>query len=217
MKFGSVCAGLVLAVPLLAALPAMAQDQLPTAVRSNAMVQMFADRGLDCDLLKPWQSAALRGMVAEDMAARPAEQLDLMAAEAERLGAETACDADLLNAWIDGSSRGFETEMLPPYLVAYRQMARMQNPPDVFLEAAANDDLPAAVTAIDAKLEALEAAGVMPEGGQSWPEYFARVEEFIAGFVALQDSGDAESAEVLQASALIRQSVEITELWLMDP
>ncbi len=217
MKSKSIWVAGAVTVPLLLLLPAAAQDQLSGAVRSNAMVQMFAERGLECELLKPWESAALSGMVAQDMAARSADQMQLMTAEADRLGAETTCDDELLNAWIEGSARGFESEMLPPFLVAYAQMAQMQNPPDVFVETSGTGELSAAVAAIEAKIAALQADGVMPEGGQSWPEFEARVGEFIAGFSALLDSGDAASAEAEEARTMIRQTVEITELWLLDP
>lgn len=218
MKFLSARVGALFFALLAGTVPALAQNNgLPGAVRSNAFVQMVAERGLECDLLKPWESAALMGMVADDMSRRPEDMMAQMQTEAARLSAETACDAQALNVWIEGASPGFEREILPPYLVAYAQLARLETPPEVFTRITTLEDHGQAIEQIEAKIDALGAAGVTPEGGMSWPEYVERVDEFIAGFMALTDSGDAESAEVAQAAGLIEQSVRITELWLQEP
>lgn len=213
LRHGLMAAGMALCVGG----GAVAQEGLPSAVRSNAFVQMVAERGLECGLLKPWESAALAGMVRDDMSRRSEELQAQMEAEAARLSAETSCDANALNVWIEGSSPGFEREILPPYLVAYLQLAQMETPLEVFTDTTSLDDYGPAIARIEAKIDALEAEGVMPEGGMSWPAFMDRVEDFVAGFSAMLDSGDQDSAEIAQAKGMIEKSALITELWLQEP
>jgi len=196
-------------------LVAQAQEVSPR-VRTAAFIEVAAAKGLDCGLLRPWQAAALRALNLRDMEGWTAERHVELLGEVKRRLAETACDEETLNAWIEASYPGFDREMLPPYLVVYMTLAGMDAPPKVFAHTALRVDYGPALEAIEAKLDALEAAGVVPEGGKPWPEYIARTNAFVSQFLETLADPDASPAEVDQAAAWLAQTAHVIELWLGD-
>lgn len=194
-----------------------AQAQQPSSrVRSAALIEVIAVRGVECDLMRPWQAAALRALNRQDMSGWDDERRAEVILETARQLSETDCDNQTVQAWIEGSSRGFDTEMLPPYLVAYATMARMDEPPAVFTATALRLDYAPAITAIDAKFAELEASGAVAEGGYSWPEYIERTEGFVEEFAATLADPEATGEAADEAASWLAQSALIVELWLMD-
>lgn len=205
MKYG-LCATLL----CLVSLPAIAQDVTPR-VRSAALVEMIAQRGAACELLTNWQGLALRAASLEDRKNWTPEQVTSLKAETARLIENTECDSELLNVWIEGSSKGFDSEMLPPYLVAYKTLVEMEEPPHVFLATSLRLDHAPVIAAIDAKLEALAASGMKPEGGKTWPEYAEDTGEAIREFAQSLESEGGD-----QAGAWLAQSALIIEAWYRE-
>lgn len=195
---------------------AAAAQEVSPRVRTAAFIEVAAARGLDCGLMRPWQAAALRALNLRDMEGWTPERRAEVVAEVQRRVAETACDDEALNVWIEGSRPGFDREMLPPYLVVYMTLAGAEAPPRVFSQTALRIDYTPAVDAIEAKLAALEAAGVVPEGGRPWPEYIDRTQAFVSRFVETLADPDAPPAEVDQAAAWLAQTAHVVELWLAD-
>lgn len=206
---------LALSLAVSGGLVAQAQEVSPR-VRTAAFIEVAAARGLDCGLLRPWQAAALRALNLRDMGGWTPERRAELLAEVRRRASETACDDAALNEWIEGSRPGFDREMLPPYLVVYRTLAGEEVPPGVFSHTALRVDYGPAVDAIDAKLAALEAAGVVPEGGKPWPEYIARTNAFVSQFLETLADPDTPPAEADQAASWLAQTAHIIELWLAD-
>ncbi len=206
---------LIALASLLCASAASAQ-QPSSQVRTAAMLEVFATRGVECGLLRPWQAAALRSANQQDMANWQDERRKTLAPELDRQLAETTCDNQTMRAWIEGASRGFDSEMLPPYLVAYRTLASMETPPKVFTATTLRLDYAPAIAAIDAKLAELEASGATAEGGYSWPDYIARTQSAIEEFVATLTAADASGGDADEAAAWLAQSALMVELWLAD-
>jgi len=203
---------------MLMASPAMAQG-LPSQERSMALVSMFAERGEECGLLKAWQAQTLRAQVEEASRSWDNDIRGRILEERQRLIDETGCDSELLNAWIEAAQKGFESEYLPPYLVVYRAMARMDEPPAAFTAVALRLDGEPAIAAIESHLERMAASGRPAEGGKPWPEFIERTESFAMQFAGLL-SGDSDveagrfSAD--EAAGWLAQSALITELWLHE-
>ncbi|MEO0398375.1 MAG: hypothetical protein AAF224_03005 [Pseudomonadota bacterium] len=198
---------------------------LPSQVKSAAFLHVVAKRGLECERLRPWQATAIKALAHKDMERWSAERRAALQPEIDRLDGETDCDTEAIKVWIDAAERGFESEMLPPYLVVYRAMAQRATPPKAFSAVALRTDYTAAIAAIDAKLAALEAAGVKPEGGKPWPEYIARTERFAEEFAnALAEPAANASAEGNNAAktppdlaaSYLAQSALVVEQWLAD-
>ncbi|MCA8900523.1 MAG: hypothetical protein KDA53_04675 [Hyphomonas sp.] len=192
----------------LTACAASAADPVPPKVRSGAFVEMIAQRGVECGHLKQWQGLSLRALSLQDREGWPAEDVAALKAETARLASETACDAETLTLWIEGSRKGFDSEMLAPYLVAYKALAGMEAPPAVFTATALRLDKAPVVAAIDAKLEALAASGRPAEGGKPWPDYIDRTSTAVLEFAG---SLEAEGGD--RAAAWIAQSARIIEIW----
>jgi hypothetical protein len=205
----------VAACALLCASPVWGQ-QLSSRVRSAAMLEVIAERGVDCGLMRPWQAAALRALNRQDMASWEDEARAQAVSETDRQLGETDCDDGTMRLWIEGSSRGFDSEMLPPYLVAYRTLATMPEPPQVFAATTLRLDYAPAIAAIDAKFAALEASGAVAEGGYSWPDYIARTGGFIEEFAATLSDPDASGPAADEAASWLAQSALVVELWLAD-
>ncbi len=176
----------------------------------------MATRGVDCQLLRPWQAASLRALNLRDMEDWQADQRAAAVEEATRLLAETTCDDANLNAWTEAALLGFDREMLPPYLAAYLALVGYEDPPKVFTRATTRVRYGPAVEAIREKLSALEAAGVVPEGGMPWPVYIDETQAHVRGFVAALSDPDASLEERNEAAAWIAQTAHIIELWLAD-
>ncbi|MGD2131778.1 MAG: hypothetical protein PVI23_03235 [Maricaulaceae bacterium] len=203
------------ALAALSASPAQGQEPL-SQVRTAAFLEVVAIRGMECGLMRPWQAAALRALNRQDMARWDNQRREQLIPEITRQLAETDCDNQTVQVWIEGSSRGFDSEMLPPYLVAYRTMASMQEPPQVFAATALRLDYAPAIDAIDAKFAELAASGAVAEGGYSWPEYIERTEGFIEEFAATLADPEATGEAADEAASWLAQSALIVELWLMD-
>jgi hypothetical protein len=117
----------------------------------------------------------------------------------------------MLTLWIDGARKGFDTEMLPPYLVAYKALAGMEEPPRVFSATALRLDKQPVLAAIDAKLTELAASGRLAEGGKTWPDY---IEDTSVAILEFTQELESEGGD--QAAAWIAQSARIVETWYED-
>ena len=189
---------------------------VPSSVRSAAFLEAIATRGLECGLLKPWQASALRALNLSDMERWPETRRASLGDEIKRSLAERDCEDKGVAAWIEGASRGFDSEMLPPYLIVYRSLAQLENPPAVFSSTTTRLRYDPAIEAINSKLSALEASDMKPEGGGQWPEYIAGIEKAAGDFVATLANENAAPSERDQASVWIAQSAHIVELWLLE-
>lgn len=208
---------LLLTALLSFALPPAAQAQEHSSrIRTAAFIEVMATRGVDCELLRPWQAASLRALNLRDMEDWPAEQRETAVAEATRLLPETPCDDATLTAWTEAAEPGFDREMLPPYLAAYLALVGYEDPPKVFTSATTRVRYGPAVETIREKLSALEAAGVVPEGGMPWPNYIERTQAHVRGFVTTLANPDASLQSRNEAAAWIAQTAHIIELWLAD-
>lgn len=205
-----------LAIVYLSIAAATFAQQASNRVRTAAFLEVVAQRGLACDLLQPWQAAALRALNLQDMRGWSEQQTGQVIAEVDRQLAETECDNAAMTTWIEGSSRGFDSEMLPPYLVAYRLLARMEHPPQVFSATALRLDYAPAIAAIDAKFAELEASGAVAEGGHPWPEYVSRTEASIQEFIGTLENPATSGGTADEAASWLAQSARIVELWLAD-
>tara|TARA_R110002073_G_scaffold19336_24_gene70800 strand:- start:1680 stop:2372 length:693 start_codon:yes stop_codon:yes gene_type:complete len=197
--------------------PALAQNNgLPTQRQGVVLVEVIAQRGVECDLLRPWQGEALRAQSSRDMARYDdAEQAEIRA-EIATMAGEMTCDTPFLNAWIDGASAGFEREMLPFFLVGYTAFAEMDTPPELFSELTEREDYGLPLSMIGAEIERLQDNGVMPEGGVEWPAFEARIDEAatdIAGALRGEEGGDFPADE---AAGYVTDIATVTELWLTD-
>lgn len=193
----------------------VAAQPVPGPVKSAAFLETIATRGVECDLLQPWQASALRALNLKDMERWSKSQRDLLPAEIEKTLAQRDCTDEAVRAWIEASSRGFDSEMLPPYLIVYRTLAASDAPPEIFTATTTRLRYGPAIEAINAKLSALEASGARPEGGGPWPDYIAGIEKAAREFNATLTNENAPSSERYQASIWIAQSAHIIELWLL--
>ena len=191
-------------------LPALAAP-VPANVRAAAFVEMIAVRGVDCGHLEIWQGQALRALALEDRRSWTASRVEALKAETARLLDETDCDSEALTVWIEGARAGFDYEMLPPYLVAYKTLSEMDSPPRVFLATSLRLDHTPVIAAIDTKLEILAASGRKAEGGKDWSVYAA---DTRAAVLDLSNSLEAEGGD--QAAAWIAQSALIVEQWYSE-
>jgi len=208
MDRGQIMKSLAVLAMAVAACATVAADPVPSKVRSGAFVEMVAQRGVECGLLKRWQDLSLRALSLQDRNGWAEEDVAALRAETARLVSATACDAESLTLWIEESRKGFDSEMLPPYLVAYKTLAEMDAPPRVFSATSLRLDKAPVLAAIDRKLEALAASGRPAEGGKPWPEYIDRTSAAILGFAG---SLEAEGGD--EAAAWIAQSGMIVEIW----
>lgn len=204
----------ILSLPL--APQALAQG-LPGQEDSLVLVSIIAERGEDCGLLHDWEAAGLQAQVIEGTRQRDDESRARIIENRQTRLAEMTCDNELLNAWIEGARPNLGYEVLPPYLIVYRAMARMETPPTVFTATALRLDFAPAIAAIDQQLEMLEASGRPAEGGADWPGYIRGIETHAAEFAALVTGEGTESRTSRdQAAGWIAQSALITEMWLQQ-
>lgn len=206
---------LFFAAVLLVSQSAAAQE-VSSKVKTAAFLEVMATRGAECGLLRPWQAASLRALNLQDMARWQSGRHTGMIEETARQLAETDCESSSLNVWIEAASRGFESEMLPPYLVVYRVLASRDEPPKIFTQTAARILYAPAIEAINDKLSELEASGTVAEGGKPWPVYIENTERAVLEFSALLDDETAPLEKRNEAAGWIAQSAHIVELWLLD-
>ena len=183
-------------------------NPLPSRATSNALIETIARLGLDCGYLKRWESLSLRAMAHSDRERLADDQRPFVLSEIERLNAEMTCGSELLTAWIEAARQGFDYEMLPPYLVVYKTMAELDEPPRVFSATSLRLDRAPVIAAIEVRLKALEASGRPAEGGRPWPEY---IEGVTAAATDFAEKIEAEGGD--QAAAWIAQAAMIVELW----
>lgn len=214
LMIGAACA--LLAAASMAPAPARAQGEASPKVRTAAFLEMVATRGRECGRLRSWQAAALRALNLEDMSGWSFAQREAMIAESERQLAEAGCDNEAMTLWIDGARRGFEAEMLAPYLVAYLTLVGYEDPPPLFTKTTTRIRYGPAVQAIRDKLAALEASGAAPEGGGSWEEYIDKTGTRVRALVAAFANDEADPRERRDAGAWIGQTAHIVELWLAE-
>ncbi|MEM9170575.1 MAG: hypothetical protein AAGC56_13100 [Pseudomonadota bacterium] len=212
MRLTAIAAAAALAATAGAARAEPASSQIKAA----AFMETVATRGLECGLLRPWQASAIRALTLTDLDRRTPAQRAEFAPELDRSLAERSCDDEGVQAWVDAASRGFESEMLAPYLVVYRALAASPAPPKLFTQTATRLQFAPAIAAIDAKLDALAASGLPAEGGKPWPDYIAGVEAAVLDLTAALDDPDAPPAKRREAAVMAAQSAHIVELWLLD-
>lgn len=197
---------IALAAPMVAA-----GDPISQRVKSNALIETIAQRGQACGLLSDWEALSLKAMALEDRSRLdPEQQIQVGHVVQDKLSG-MSCDDELLNVWIDGARRGFDTEMLPPYLVVYRTMATMEMPPKVFSATSLRRDYAPVLQAIDDKLSSLSTSGHLAEGGKPWPEYIAGTEQAAREFASSLESEGGD-----QAAGWIAQSALIVEAWFQE-
>jgi hypothetical protein len=209
---------LIVVFTLLFAAPLASQNNgLPTQRQSAVLMELIADRGLHCGLLRPWQAASLR-MQTREMTARFGEAgRAAIAAEIEARRPDMGCDDRLLTTWITGAGPNLEREYLPELLAGYRALALQDPPPAPFVETAGREDFARALVRIDAKLAALEAAGEQPAGQMSWRVLAERQERLAAQIgAAIAGTGDAGRFSSEQAANIAADVARIGELWLAD-
>ena len=190
-------------------------DPIPGQVKSALFLEAVATRGLECGLLEPWQASSLRALNIQDMERWSQERRNLFDSEIDRSLSNRSCDDEAIAAWIEGASRGFDVEMLPPYLIVYRTLVGYETPPTVFRNTTTRLRYGPAVSAINDKLTELAASGHKPEGGGPWPDYITGIEDAAREFVSTLADKEADLQKRNQASAWIAQSAHIVELWLL--
>lgn len=197
---------------------ASAQDnETPRQYRSLVFVETIARRGLECGLLRPWQSAALSVQVNDAAHAWTEPQRARLDADATAQAADMACEDETLNVWIEGAGRGFESEMLAHFIVIYAALSEMSPQITLFRETTRLEHHTQARDAIAAKLAELEAAGAIPEGGGPWPHFIEQTSSAATEIARGYESGALpERYTPAQIEALITGSVRVAELWLED-
>ncbi|MEE2565567.1 hypothetical protein [Hyphobacterium marinum] len=199
------------------AAPALAQNNgLPTQRQGLILVEVITQRGLECDLLRPWQAGALRMQTRMELGQYDSEARAEISGEiAERTAAMT-CEDPLLIGWIEGASPGFEREMLPFFLVAYDAMAGLDPVPALFAEETGRSDYGLPLSIIGAEIERLQDAGIRPEGGVEWDAYETRINTAAAEIGGVLGGADSERFSHAEAEAYATDIARITELWLAD-
>lgn len=189
--------------------PARAQT-----VETYVFLAAISERGLACELLNDWEAATVDAeldRMAYEFDESERQQLpDLVAAEA----AETPCDDPAMVEWIGAAKPGIGQEWLPPYLAIFRSFALMPEPPEMFIEMVEGVDLAEAVAAIDAGFEALEAEGILAEGGVAWNDFTAEVDA-VAELMVAAITGEGDPAfPAEEAIIFITSAATVVPLWL---
>lgn len=207
------------AAGILCAAPALAQNN-GTPSRDQTVVYMttIAERGLECDLLLPWESLTLKVQILQAEGARLSFKQKQEAAEkVAARKTDMACDDAGLTEYIDGAGPGIDREILPPYLVMYHTFGSLENAPALFTAAAPRLDYRQPIAKIEAKFADYEAKGYKPEGGGSWGDYRKSLAGIMTEALANMDSGDPQkSRKAKQAITYMPTSAVIVETWLAD-
>lgn len=212
MRYCATITALLLAAPL-----AAQNSGLPNRVETVVLMELIVERGLDCELLRPWQGAGLRMQVRQDRERLNEAELAQVAGEVASRRPDMACDDGLLTTWIGAAGPNMEREFLPELLTAYRALALLPEVPAPFVEATGRDEFDEAIARIDAKLAELAASGVQPPGGMTWEELSMRQADAVAGFAAAIAGGGTEgSPSPEEAEQLVRDVAVVVGLWLAD-
>lgn len=205
------------ALAVLSVLPASQAQGIPSRDQSVILMHVITSKGAECGLLKAWEVAAIRSMMEQEMRSWSREHRQMIADQASGKLLETGCDAPVVTSWIEAAQPNMEGEMLPGYLLAYQAMAQLETPPDVFTALSLTLDTRPVIAAIEAKLAAMQADGVKPEGGGPWPDYIERTNGRIADMLAGYVSGVPDPKNKPdQVAGMMAQSVLITRLWYDD-
>lgn len=199
---------------VLTAAPATAQNQgLPSRDQSVVLLNIIALKGAECGLLRPWEAAIIHSLAEQDMLGWDEPRKARIAAETQTRLAETDCDtSSIVSVWIEAARRGIATEYLSLYLVIYRTMLQMDDPPIIFNDLAERDSSAADIATIDEALAEIEASGASPDGGGPWPQFIERTSEAVREFAPLLDAGAAPP----EIAFAIPDAIAITELWLAE-
>jgi len=196
---------------------ALAQNNgLPSRQQSVVLVESMALRGLECDLLRPWEGAALQTQSSREMAKFDAGAQAEIEAEIDRVTGEMACDSELLTVWIEGAHPGFEREMLPFFLTGYDALATLDPVPPYFIEQTGRSDFAAVLPAINREIARLEADGIRPEGGGEWDEYRAMIGEAARDIAAAMGGQEGLRFPPDEARGFASDIATVIELWLAD-
>ena len=195
------------------AAPAAAQDDVAD---TYILLTTFAAKGLECDLLRPWEAATIRAETERFLTRYATADAEAIRAAAGESIAETPCDDEGMNQWLDAALPGVETEWLPPNLAMFRGLAAMEPRLPQFEDAATGMDVEAAIAEIEAQFAAFTAEGIEPEGDPGW-ETFQQSIDLIA--VELADAivnGDNDTFMQAEAETILIEATEIARLWLAD-
>lgn len=212
---GLVCT--VLAFLSIAPSVAAQNNGLPGQQETAVLMTLIADRGEECELLRPWQAESLR-IQTRDLIARLDEAERTSVSESiEARRPDMGCSDGLLVTWTEGAGPNFDVEYLPELLTAYRAMASRPSPPQPFLDAAGRTDFAPAMTRIDQKLAELEAEGIRPPSDMTWPELHERQASAAAELAAAVEGTTASDRfPPEEAARIVRDIATIGELWLAD-
>lgn len=195
------------------AAPASAQEDIePT----YTLLVAFADKGLDCDLLRPWETATIRAESERLLTGADEAEAERIRAAAAEQTAATACDDELMNAWIEAARPGIGGEWMPPYLAIFHALATMQPADPEFAERAGDIDFARAAEAIEMRYEALAEDGFVPEGGSDWAAFQQLIDDVAIDLLDAIENGDNGTFTAAEAEAALAGAIDITRLWLAD-
>ena len=197
----------------LLALTVAQTEAAPQEVQSILFLEIVARRAPECGLLEDWQSAAIRTQTAQALRGYDIASQDIFETEIATRTPTVTCDDPQMTAWIEGIEPGIAREFLPQFLVAYRAFARLDTPPAIFT-ASATADAERAMSLIEGEIARLSEAGVTPEGGGDWATHQARVDEAAVSIADILASGQSDGMTPADAAVLVRDAVNVTELWL---
>lgn len=182
--------------------------------RTVVYLGVVTNRGEQCGLLKRWEAEAIRAQMREEMKNWDTETHAYAAEQVSLKSAETACDDDSITVWIDAAQPNLRAEALPPYLIAYRRMAKSDEPPAIFRALALDLDQRPILSAIDSELNALSGSDARPEGGGNWDDYIVKTEgQLDTLFEAFSDAPKSKRYTAQEAAALLGQAVYIVRTW----
>lgn len=191
--------------------PTFAQG-LPNQVQSVVLLNIIAAKGAECGMLRPWEATIVSSLAEQETLNWDEERKAAAAAETETRLGETNCETPVVSSWIEGARPGIASEYLSLYIVVYRTLLEMDDPPQIFEDLAMRDTPDEDIAAIDDALAAMEASGARPDGGGPWSQFIERTEEAVQQFVPMLDAGEAPP----DVAFLMPKAITISELWLAD-
>jgi hypothetical protein len=203
---------LVIGLALMAGHNAALAQGLPSQVQSVVLLNVVAAKGAECGMLRPWEAAIVGSLAEQDTLNWDEERKATAAAETETLLSETNCETPVVSTWIEGARPGIASEYLSLYIVVYRTLLEMDDPPQIFEDLAMRDTPDQDIAAIDDALAAMEASGARPDGGGPWPEFVERMAGAVHQFSPMLDAGEAPP----DVAFLMPEAITISELWLAD-
>lgn len=200
-----------LAAALTAAAPTLGQEAEEAPVMQTVvLMSMVVERGPGCGTVKPWEAELLRSEAELLYERFEPEERPGFEARAAAWADAASCDEPALTAWPASQREAWEEERLPRFLIAYRALALLADPPSAFAAETGREDYGLAIRAIDARFGALEAGGVRAPGGGGWAQYLDRMERAVAARAARTDEASTDEA----SDRYFAEVARITELWL---